>query len=91
MKALGARNAIVGGVFLAEQLMLAVAGGAAGYLLGISLARVLGQSVFGTPGSPRLILFPVVLGLAALVAILGSLVPLRRAAHFEPAAILRGE
>ena len=91
MKALGARNAIVGGVFLAEQLMLAVAGGAAGYLLGFGLARVLGQSVFGTPGSPRLILFPVVLGLAALVAILGSLVPLRRAANFEPAAILRGE
>src|SRR6201988_86306 len=91
MKALGARNAIVGGVCLAEQLMLSVAGGAAGDLLGISLARVLGQSVFGTPGSPRLVLFPVVLGLAALVAILGSLVPLRRAAHFEPAAILRGE
>jgi ABC-type lipoprotein release transport system permease subunit len=38
-----------------------------------------------------MILFPVVLGLAALVAILGSLFPLRRAAHFEPAAILRGE
>jgi putative ABC transport system permease protein len=91
MKALGARNAIVGGIFLAEQLMLAVIGGAAGYLLGIVLARALGQSVFGIPGSPRMILFPVVLGLAALVAILGSLFPLRRAAHFEPAAILRGE
>jgi putative ABC transport system permease protein len=91
MKALGARNAIVGGIFLAEQLMLAVIGGAAGYLLGIVLARGLGQSVFGIPGSPRMILFPVVLGLAALVAILGSLFPLRRAAHFEPAAILRGE
>jgi ABC-type lipoprotein release transport system permease subunit len=51
----------------------------------------LGESVFGIPGSPRVILFPVALGLAALVAILGSLVPLRRAAHFEPAAILRGE
>ena len=91
MKALGARNMIVGGIFLAEQLMLAVVGGAAGYLLGILLARALGQSVFGMPGSPRIILFPVVLGLAALVAILGSLFPLRRAAHFEPAAILRGE
>jgi putative ABC transport system permease protein len=91
MKALGARNMIVSGIFLAEQLMLAVLGGAAGYLLGIALARALGQSVFGMPGSPRAILFPVVLGLAALVALLGSLVPLRRAAHFEPAAILRGE
>jgi putative ABC transport system permease protein len=91
MKALGARNLVVGGIFLAEQLMLAVVGGAAGFVLGIGLARALGQSVFGTPGSPRMILFPVVLGIAALVGILGSLIPLRRAAHFEPAAILRGE
>jgi len=91
MKALGARNAIVGGVFLAEQLLLAIVGGAVGYIFGVGLARALGQSVFGTPGSARVILFPVVLGIAALVAILGSLIPLRRAAHFEPAAILRGE
>ena len=91
MKALGAPNMMVGGIFLAEQLMLAVVGGAAGFVFGIMLARVLGQSVFGTPGSPRLILFPIVLAIAALVAILGSLVPLRRVAHFEPAAILRGE
>jgi putative ABC transport system permease protein len=91
MKALGARNAIVGGVFLAEQLLLAVLGGAVGYIFGVGLARALGQSAFGTPGSARVILLPVVLGIAALVAILGSLIPLRRAAHFEPAAILRGE
>jgi putative ABC transport system permease protein len=91
MKALGARNAIVGGIFLAEQLLLAIVGGAVGYIFGVGLARALGQSVFGTPGSARVILFPVVLGIAALVAILGSLIPLRRAAHFEPAAILRGE
>ena len=91
MKALGARNAIVGGIFLAEQLLLAVAGGAAGFVLGIMLARVLGQSVFGAPGTTRMILFPVVLAIAAIVAIAGSLIPLRRAARFEPAAILRGE
>jgi putative ABC transport system permease protein len=91
MKALGAPNVIVGGIFLAEQLLLAVAGGAAGFVVGILLAHVLGESVFGTPGSPRLILFPIVLVIAAVVAILGSLIPLRRAANFEPAAILRGE
>jgi putative ABC transport system permease protein len=91
MKALGAPNAIVGGIFLAEQLLLAIVGGALGFVLGIALARVLGQSVFGTPGSPRMVLFPIVLGIAAVVAILGSLITLRRASHFEPAAILRGE
>jgi putative ABC transport system permease protein len=91
MKAIGATNSLVGGVFLAEQLMLAFAGGVVGFILGVLLARGLGASVFGSPASPRLILLPVVLGLAALVAVAGSLIPLRRAAHFDPAPILRGE
>jgi putative ABC transport system permease protein len=91
MKAIGATNALVGGIFLAEQLMLAFAGGAVGFVIGALLARSLGASVFGYPASPRLVLLPVVLGLAALVAVAGSLIPLRRAANFNPAPILRGE
>jgi hypothetical protein len=91
MKALGASNALVGGIFLAEQVLLAIAGGAVGFFVGVGMARFLGESVFGTPASPQLILFPVVLALAALIAMIGSLVPLRRAAHFRPAVILRGE
>ncbi len=82
---------LVTSIFLAEQLMLALAGGAVGFVLGAVLARVLGSSVFGSPAPPRLVLLPVVLGLAALVALVGSLIPLRRAAHFDPAPILRGE
>src|SRR3984893_2063865 len=91
MKAIGATNALVAGIFVAEQLMLATAGGAMGFFFGIALARALGESVFGTPAAPRLVLLPVILGLAAVVAIAGSLILLRRAAHFDPAPILRGE
>jgi len=91
MKALGATNLVMSGIFLAEQLVLAVVGGAIGFALGTVLARALGASVFGTPASFRVALLPVVLGLAALVALLGSAIPLRRAARFEPAPILRGE
>jgi putative ABC transport system permease protein len=91
MKALGATNSLIAGIFLAEQLLLAVAGGAIGFVLGAALARSLGASIFGTAASPRLILFPVVLGLAAIVAFVGSLIPLQRASHFNPAPILRGE
>jgi putative ABC transport system permease protein len=91
MKAIGATNVLVGGIFLAEQLLLAVAGGVVGFIFGVLLARFLGASVFGSPASPRLVLLPVVLGLASIVSILGSLIPLRRAAHFDPAPILRGE
>ena len=91
MKAIGATNALVGSIFLTEQLLLALAGGSVGFVLGLILARVLGTSVFGTPAEPRLILLPIILGLAALVAIAGSLIPLRRAARFDPVPILRGE
>jgi len=90
MKALGATNAIVTGIFLTEQLMLAIVGGAVGFALGAVLAGILGTSVFGTPAPPHMLLLPVVLGLAAVVSMIGSLIPLRRAAHFNPAPILRG-
>jgi len=91
MKAIGATNALVAAIFVAEQLMLAVAGGAIGFVLGSGLALVLGRSVFGAPASPRILLLPVVLGIAAIIAIVGSLIPLRRAARFDPAPVLRGE
>jgi len=91
MKAIGATNTLIASIFLAEQLMLALVGGAIGFLLGAGLARVLGTSVFGSPAPVRVILLPVALALATLVAIAGSLVPLRRAAHLDPVPILRGE
>ena len=91
MKAIGATNALVGGIFLIEQLILAMGGGTVGFALGLLLARVLGSSVFGTPAEPRLVLLPIVLGLAAIVSIAGSLIPLRRAVHLDPAPVLRGE
>lgn len=91
MKAIGATNSLVAGIFLAEQLMLAVAGGAVGFVLGVGFARVLGTSVFGSPAPPRLILFPAILGIAAIVAIVGSLIPMWRASHLNPAPVLRGE
>jgi len=91
MKAIGATNTSVTALFLTEHLTLALIGGAIGFFLGAGLARFLGASVFGTPASPRFILLPVVLGLAILVALIGGLIPLRRAARFDPAPILRGE
>jgi len=91
MKALGAGSATVGFLLAAEQLLLAFVGGGAGYALGIIFARLLGEKIFGTAPEPSLIVFFVILGLAAGVTILGSAFPLRRASRYEPAPILRGE
>jgi putative ABC transport system permease protein len=91
MKALGATNFLVGLLFLSEQLLLAVVGGALGFLAGAGLARELGITVFGVATTPRLILLPVILAIAMLVAAAGSWAPLHRASRFSPAPILRGE
>jgi len=91
MKALGAGSGIVGFLLAAEQLLLAFVGGGIGYALGIFLARLLGERIFGAAPSPSLLVLLVILALAGIVTLLGSAVPLRRAARYEPAPILRGE
>ena len=91
MKALGAGSGTVGFLLAAEQLLLAFVGGGVGYALGIVLARLLGEKIFGAAPEPTLLVFFVVIGLAALVTLLGSALPLRRASRIDPAPILRGE
>ena len=91
MKALGASHRLVGAFFVAEQLLLALIGGVAGYALGVVLARALGLGIFGVAPDFRWILFPIVLILAAVVALAGSLIPLGRASRVDPAPVLRGE
>jgi putative ABC transport system permease protein len=91
MKALGAGSGMVGFLLAAEQLLLAFVGGGIGYVLGIILARILGQKIFGAAPEPSLTVFFMVIALAAGVTLLGSALPLRRASHYQPAPILRGE
>ena len=91
MKALGAGSGTVGFLLAAEQLVLAFVGGGIGYSLGIILARLVGQKIFGVAPAPSLLVLVAVLALAAGVTLLGSAIPLRRASRYEPAPILRGE
>lgn len=91
MKALGATNFLVGGLFFCEQILLAVIGGGLGFAIGGGLARELGETVFGVVMTPRLIVLPVILALAISITVLSSWIPLHRAAHISPAPILRGE
>jgi putative ABC transport system permease protein len=91
MKALGAGSGTVGFLLAAEQLLLALLGGGLGYSLGILLARLVGQKVFGAAPQFSFLVLSVIIGLAAVVTLLGSAIPLRRASRYEPAPILRGE
>jgi len=91
MKALGAGSGTIGFLLAAEQLVLAFVGGAVGYSLGIFLARLVGQKIFGAAPEFSSLVLGVIIGLAAVVTLLGSAIPLRRASRLEPAPILRGE
>jgi putative ABC transport system permease protein len=91
MKAIGAGSGTIAFLLAAEQLLLAFVGGGVGYALGIILARVLGEKIFGVAPEPSILVFIVILTLAACVTLLGSAIPLHRASRYEPAPILRGE
>jgi putative ABC transport system permease protein len=91
MKALGAGSGMVGFLLAAEQLLLALVGGSVGYAIGIGLARLVGEKIFGAAPQPSLLVLAVIIGLASIVTLLGSAIPLRRASRYEPAPILRGE
>ncbi len=90
MKAIGGATRRVVRLFLAEAALLGLAGGVIGAGLGILLSIGLGKAVFGVAARPRLIVYPVAVGLTMLVAILSAF-PLRRLASIRPASVFRGE
>ena len=91
MKALGAGNGAIAGVFLAESAVLALLGGGVGLLAGMAMARQIGRSIFGSAISFDPVLLPLVLGLAVLVTFAGSAAAVRRALRFDPVIVLRGD
>jgi len=90
MKAIGGATRRVLRLFLAEAALLGLAGGVIGAAVGIFLSIGLGKAVFGVAARPRLIVYPVAVGLTVIVAILSAF-PLRRLASVRPASVFRGE
>ena len=61
-----------------------------GYLLGGQLAGVISRTVFNSSLASPLWLFPTALVSALVVALAGSVAPLRRALLIEPVRVLKG-
>jgi len=91
MKSIGAENAKIAAIFLAESLVIGTIGGLSGYLLGNVLAQYIGKTVFGTPITPILYILPLTIGISLLITVLASILPVKRATMVEPAIVLKGE
>ncbi len=91
MKALGAAERRIAGLFLAEAAAIGLASGVLGYGLGFALAQAIGQSVFASAIALQAWVVPATVGTAMAVTLLASLLPVRRAVAVQPAVVLRGE
>jgi len=90
MKAIGGTEPRIMRLFLAEAGALGAVGGLLGFLLGVMLARWMGERVFGVVISARFEVLPVTIALTVGVALAGAF-PLRLLGRVRPAEILRGE
>ena len=91
MKALGAGHLTLSMIFITESVLLACAGGLAGFAIGAFLAQQLGRTIFGSQIAVAPVLLPVVLAIAIGVTFGGSAVAIRRAVKYDPVLALRGE
>lgn len=90
-KALGADNKVVVLQFLAEALVIGLAGVVVGLAVGLLLAQVLGQAVFSSSVSFRPLVVPLAIGISVAAALIAAAIPARKAVQVAPAQVLRGE
>lgn len=91
LKALGASDARISWLFLSEAAVLALVATAAGFPAGVGLARWLGETLFAATVAVRWTTLPVVAAVVVVIALVGTLLPLRLVRQTQPAVILRGE
>ncbi len=90
LKAMGAGNPRVVGLFLAEAALYGVAGGLVGAGAGALMARFISASIFGTPVAIRPPAVPLAIAVALLITVAGFAVPARRILKLRPSEGLRG-
>ncbi len=90
MKALGAKNAQVSRLILAETAVIAFIGAVIGSLLGVGLAQLVGEVVFGSSITMRPMVFVLVFVLLALTVFIASLSAIRSILKLHPAQVLHG-
>ena len=91
MKSLGATASTIASLFVTEASLLALGAGVVGFALGVLIAQRIGRAVFHSAVEITPVLLPIVILLALLVTIGGSIAAIRRALKLDPVLVLRGD
>ena len=86
LMALGAESGLVLRIFLTKALLLGLAGGIGGFVIGTVLAVTLGPKLAGVPVLPMPVLALWAVGISTGIALVASYFPARRAARLDPVA-----
>lgn len=86
LMALGANSGLVLRIFLLKAMILGVAGGIGGFLIGSILAMILGPKLAGIIVWPMPLLALLAVGISVALALVASYFPARRAARLDPCA-----
>ncbi|MCQ6278774.1 FtsX-like permease family protein [Bacillus sp. EB600] len=90
MKAIGATESSVVLLFISEAMISGLIGGIAGYGIGIFITQFMGQSIFGTEITIKLIGFPLILLLSIVMTCVGSYPAIRKIIRLDPVGVLQG-
>lgn len=91
LKALGAYNWQIVLLVLAEVMITGIAGGVAGYFMGIGFAQIIGQTVFGSYIEIARMVILIVAVILFLVTIIGSIPAIRYLMALKPTEVLHGK
>ena len=86
---IGAKKSSIYRLFLIKAVILGFMGGITGYILGTLSALVLGPQLAGLNVSPVPIYLVMSILVAIVIALLGSILPVYRAARLDPAMIMQ--
>jgi putative ABC transport system permease protein len=90
LKAVGAPDAPISALVLAEIVITGIVGGTAGYFAGLGFAEIIGRSVFGAAIDIKPVVIPIVAVLVLLVTMAGSIPSIRLLLSLRPAEVLHG-
>ncbi len=86
---IGAKKSKIYRLFLSKSVILGFVGGITGYIVGTLSALILGPQLAGLSTSPVPIYFILSIVVAVAISLLGSILPVYRAARLDPALIMQ--